>query len=297
MHEWKRIVCPTDFSPPSRRALGHAVALARRFGSSLTLLHVTPPYVALPFAFDPPGLAPTVTEEPQSLLDTLERFAQPAREADVPVELMLDAGYPVDGILDLVRRTHADLIVMGTHGERGLRRWLLGSVTERVLGMAACPVVTVPPADAGPSEIGQAEGAVLCPVDFSEGSPTVVRLAASLAGKLGARLLVLHVLEGPGPEAEARARMSCLLSRARATAVAEPVFVSGRPYREILRTAAERGAGWIVLGLRNRSALDRMRFGFTANHVVREASCPVLTVRPRVERVEETLDLVGSRYA
>jgi nucleotide-binding universal stress UspA family protein len=198
----------------------------------------------------------------------------------------------------IVRRASelpADLIVMGTHGRSGFERFLLGSVTERVLMKTPCPVLTVPP-HAPAASSGVVFPRILCAVDFSPASTKALGVAASLARDSGIRLSVAHVLErfpiyepvmmgGPGtPDHDrvatdvARVRLEGEISQAirRTTEIAE-VVAEGKPYREILRLADELQAELIVIGAHG-SGPGYHGFGSTTNQVVRRATCPVLIV-------------------
>jgi universal stress protein A len=140
----RRILCPVDFSDFSRRGLDLAFALAARSGAEIIALHVTatppPPSAAFPEvpAFFP--LDPTVSER---LRRELDRFVAPSRTPDIPLRTVVVEGAPVTRILQEAGETGADLIVMGTHGAGGFERWVLGSVAEKVLRKAPCPVLTV----------------------------------------------------------------------------------------------------------------------------------------------------------
>ena len=112
---------------------------------------------------------------------------------DVVVEASSDAGGP---ILDLARTLPADLIVMGSHGRSGLQHFLLGSVAERVLRSAPCPVMVVPPHDAvAPSAVSFKH--IVCAIDFSASWLAGLTWALSLAEEADARLSLLHVIEVP----------------------------------------------------------------------------------------------------
>ena len=177
---------------------------------------------------------------------------------------------------------------MGPHGRSGLDRLLLGSVTEKVLRKANCPVLTVPPQhpDAVPASPVLFKQ-ILCPVDFSDCSMEALRYATSLAQEADAHLAVLHVLSfelDTAPdvdnailtddgmtvgdyrrqrEEEAWRRLKEAVPGTVAEYCSvETLVASGKPSREILRVAAE-----------------RMFFGSTTNHAVRHAQCPVLTPR------------------
>jgi nucleotide-binding universal stress UspA family protein len=197
----------------------------------------------------------------------------------------------------------ADLLVLGTHGRSGFERLLLGSVAERVLRKASCPVLTVPKGDAG--AVNEAlYRTILCPVDFSESSMRALQYALSLTQEADAQLIVMHVvaheLERSSDAAviaydagmtvgnfvkEREEELRTHLLKASAGAGGneysrvESLLTHDKPWREILRVAGERQTDLIVMGVQGRGASDPLFFGSTTQHVVREASCPVLTLR------------------
>jgi nucleotide-binding universal stress UspA family protein len=193
----------------------------------------------------------------------------------------------------------ADFVVLGTHGRSGFEHLMLGSVAEKVLRRAACPVLTIPRAATGAT--GAVPGMfhrILVGVDFSEASLRALEYALSLAEEADAHLTVLRVVEIPGELAEwakdsgegqgyverwkaaAFTRLRGVVpDAAREFCHVEERVEAGQPYREILRIAAADDAGLIVVGAQGHGVLDRMFFGSTAHHVVRQASCPVLTLR------------------
>ncbi len=195
-----------------------------------------------------------------------------------------------------MRRLPADLIVMGTHGRGGFERLLLGSVAEKVLRKANCPVLTVPPPPAAKSKLPFKR--LLCPVDFSEPSISALRFAVSIAKESDAPVAIVHVFECP-PDDELRAerafdvleyrrqveeqatrQLDALLSQDERNWCRPTTTLSyGKPCRQILTIAENQEADLIVMGVHGRNALDLMLFGSTTNQVVRRASCPVLTLR------------------
>lgn len=134
------ILHPTDFSDNSEPAFRMACALARNFNARLILLHVNPPPMVI-YAGEPvPVEAWPSLEGVQESLHRLEKSAAP-----IPVASEIREGDPADGILHAAEKLHADLIVMGTHGRGALARLVLGSVAERIIRKALCPVMTVRP--------------------------------------------------------------------------------------------------------------------------------------------------------
>jgi nucleotide-binding universal stress UspA family protein len=289
----KTILCPVDRSDLSNRALAYATALAREYVARLSVLEV--------IDWSLPPVAGTTTEllelpahVQHDVLAHLHRLAAPARDLGVPIEVGIDAGPVVRRILERATALSADLIVLGTHGREGFDRLALGSVAEKVLRKAMCPVLTVPPG-AGHPPAGSLFPTILCAVDLSPISPGVLRMGADLARRYGSQLVVAHVVPWPSgsewdhdaavewkrtPESRARGALTRLL----AEEAAPPATVStcvrtGTPREEILACARDRHADLIVLGVSGHGAINRALLGSTAHGVVRHSDCPVLTVR------------------
>jgi nucleotide-binding universal stress UspA family protein len=140
-----RVIYPADFSSASRRAFATAVSLAKSNRATLTIVHVVVPIVPLvPEQYlDTATWARIDTQARQWGNQRLARLAERARKKGVRVATLLLEGDPSQHIVRAARSTHADFIVMGTHGRRGWSRVLLGSVAARVVATAPCPVVTV----------------------------------------------------------------------------------------------------------------------------------------------------------
>jgi len=295
-----RILCPSDFSDASRRALEEAVSLARWYEAEVTVLYVAPRPV-LPVAEI--AYIPSTDLSPEArarLLADLREFVRPARRDGMAIRVEVEEGDPATAILVRAATGQTDLVVLGTRGRTGLPRWVLGSVTEKVLRRAPCPVLTVAPlSTAAPSARFET---ILVPVDFSASSPHTVREAAALAEETEARLVLLHVIEGstyppirvpPGFDpaayrAEVEATVGGRLWRMLpdGAGAAEVAVAWGPAAHEIVVQAAERKAGLIVMGAHG-GALDTTVFGSTAHRVVRRAACPVLVLRAQAHGFEE----------
>ena len=130
----RKILYPTDFSPYSNQAYFHAVALAESHGASLTILYV------YPGGFGAPETAGD-SEDRSYWQEQLEQI-RPVNEHILTHHVLLE-GDPAGEIVDYARDASVDLIVMGTHGRSGLAHVLLGSVAEKVVRKAPCPVLTV----------------------------------------------------------------------------------------------------------------------------------------------------------
>lgn len=137
----ERILVPVDFSDCSLDALEYAAVVAQQAKASLMLLHVLEPVsYGLDFTL---GHSLTREQVRETWTKRLEELAVSLRVRQVPVEFQLRGGHPVDSILDSARTLPCDIIVMGTHGRRGISRTFSGSVAEAVLRKALCPVLTV----------------------------------------------------------------------------------------------------------------------------------------------------------
>jgi nucleotide-binding universal stress UspA family protein len=142
--EWKRICCPIDFSDASRAAMEVAADLAKRFGAELVLLHAYP----IPGYTFPDGSAVASSRMLQELADEAARHLEEWRQLAVKagakrVVVETAVGDPAGEIVRLAQETKADLVVMGTHGRTGIEHALMGSIAERVVRRAKCPVLTV----------------------------------------------------------------------------------------------------------------------------------------------------------
>lgn len=313
MIELRRILCPVDFSPQSRRALEHATALARWYEADVTALYVHPFAVgaAAELPYLPPP-RPVSSTERQQLVARMREFVTPAREAGVVVQVQMLEGSPATAIELEAEERDVDLIVIGTHGRKGLERLLLGSVAEGLLHRAPCPVLTVGPTAVGAPPVA-AFRRILCPVDLTDQSADTARIALSLAQEAGAQVWLLHVLDGrsyPATRApfgidlaQYRADVESL-SRHQLRRLLPPnvrdwcqpdVEVSwGNPGQEVLVAAEQHRADLIVMGAHG-GAMASALFGSTAERVVRAAACPVLIARDRARLPRETTpELAGA---
>ena len=282
-----RILCPVDLSDPSKSALRLAFALARQHHATVRVVQVFDP------GFVPDGtetVLAEVTPATRAALDeALNWFVAPIMDPGVTASVHLREGPAVPAILAEASLIRADLIVVGRHGRGGFQRLALGSVAEKVLRMAGCPVLCVPHDDrhAVPLVIRR----VLCPTDFSPAARAATEYARFLAMAAGAALMLVSVVEWPlgettAPDAvttlrrsiEAEAEEQLQAAAAAGGLPTETFVLRGKPWREITAFARSQRVELIVMGTSGRGAFDLTLLGSTTHHVVRDAPCPVLAV-------------------
>jgi nucleotide-binding universal stress UspA family protein len=142
----KRILIPIDFSEMSLQALDYAVELGKPFGAELVAVHVVEPiYYATPADVYGPSanLGMLLDEQQRVAAEQLAELEDRLMKRGDKIETVLDSGVPYQKIVEAAEQRKADLIIMATHGRTGLSHLLLGSVAERVVRSAACPVLTV----------------------------------------------------------------------------------------------------------------------------------------------------------
>jgi len=289
----QRILVPTDFSSSANGALSLAVRLARRIGAELHVLHVR-------VLLEAPYLASEQQRQIEKLLASCDEraHAQLHRDGDEDTQKTSVLTHVVRGvsapeaIVETCSELGCSLIVMGTHGRRGLKHLLLGSVAEAVVRTSSVAVLTVHPRpQPRPTEIDQ----ILVPHDFSDHSRAAVDVAADWSRALDARVTLLHVIEPVVyPEFYAVDLMpdeTMLRLRDRSRAALEQIALeafgghvddclvaSGSAGETIVRIAEERGAALVVMGSRGLTGLEHLLLGSVAEAVLRRCPTPLLTV-------------------
>lgn len=280
MAESRRIVCAVDFSQPSRAAYERALAISQDRHAELTVVHAVPAGERFNW------LA-------QERIARMAELRAAADAAGVQVRITEQHGDPAGVILLHASTGPADLIVLGHDpAATGRERRRAGSVAERVIERAVCPVLIVPASDVR----GHAPWPnIVCPVNFTPGSDLAMERARELVMQ-GGRLTLLHVARPSGYEypfsIPARERWQLIDARqqvedavpidTRLTADVRARVVSGRPATEIVRVASEEDADLIVMGVTARGAIGRTLLGSTAGRVIRGTNRPVLAVPERM---------------
>lgn len=294
MSSIRKILVPTDFSDHARHAAETAGQLAKALGASVHLLHVlnlpvqavTPEAAVVPVGFwkELRAHAEKQVEAEKKKLAALGVTATTEVFEDVP-------GFAISGAAERVK---ADLIVMGSRGLSGLKHIVLGSVAERTVRTAPCPVLTVK-AECGPLRLRT----IVVGLDFSAASKRALELAKELAKAAGPAHLVLVHAEYIPVELEqyllregdsALQRMSDAVKKDLEKVLvglqdeglsAEFLTTRGTPEKLIVDIADQKHADLVAIGTHGRRGLSHLLLGSVAERVVRTAKQPVLTVRQR----------------
>jgi len=289
MKKFSKILAPIAFSARCEGAVQYAEALACHFQSELTLLHVVMPLQTYGFP-DALAVAPELLEETlaagKAQLDAFQ--ADGLKGISVKREVM--EGEPAQTIVDYANDGKFDLIVMPTHGYGPFRRFLLGSVTAKVLHDAHCPVWTGPHLEAAPAYPSISFGKVLCAVDLGPASRSILEWAANFAGEYGSQLAVMHALPSStvslggiyfDPEwctqlrEQARDRIAFMLED---MGIKGEISVQTGDAPAMVRAVAEEmGASVLVIGRGGHVGLmGRLRTNAYA--ILRESPCPVAAI-------------------
>ncbi len=295
MLQLKKILVPRDFSPCSEQALQHALDLAGRTGAEVHLLFAEVLYVDVQ--------APTAKGRDAAQEALRERLMvgieQEGEASGVRFEsaVVRDIA-PAPAIVAYAEEHDIDLIVMGTHGRRGLRRLLLGSTAEEVVRTAPCPVFTVRRPE---TPVGGLEGvnAILVPIDFSRHARTALRHAKELAALYHTRLDLLHIIEEqlhpafyntgvwsiydllPNIEEKAVEELRTFYRETEGPLGGDVDFHVryGHAAREIAVFARENDNDLVVMATHGLRGLDHFLLGSVAEKVVRQSPAPVFTVK------------------
>ncbi len=291
MSSIQNVLCPVDFSPAGEGAIAEAFACAHRQNAVLHLLHVDVLY-----DHDPYGAA-RLKSETRPLGERANAYfdkiiAQHGARGTEIKRTEVRALAAATGICDYAVSHNIDLIVTGSHGRRGIKHWLLGSVTEETIRHTPCPVLTVREARSE-DQRGHFKR-ILVPSDLSAVADRTFAYARHAAAQSGGELLVLHVVnKAPIPDIygwpssndwldlarkSSQAHLRGLLKTDGPEVPVEIEVIEGTPHREITAYAQAKAADIILMPHHSNTQVIDYFIGSTTERVLREAPCPVLTI-------------------
>jgi nucleotide-binding universal stress UspA family protein len=287
----EKILCPVDFFSASERAVDYAIALAKNYEARLILLNVVTPVAPASYEL-PLNTGKIIDAMTESATARLKKLAKRAEARKVPVETIVRVGEVDMEIREIAKDKKVDLITMGTHGRRPFERWILGSVTERLLRRVSVPMLTIggkAKAKIAPPAIRR----ILVTTDFSEGTNDAIKYAFSIGQECQADVTLMHVVNDIDADISGRYRDPLIKSirmrlegmvpdEARDWCNASSRVETGLPYKRILGILAKEKFDLLVMNVHGKAMLDRALLGSTAERVVRGAATPVLLIPPSI---------------
>lgn len=296
----KKILFPTDFSACSEQALAHAIEWARRYDTQLHVFHAVEmdqedPYNPASYVPENEELWPRMEDRARTAItETLDQHGANDLTIVAAVERCASAARAIVGY---VEKNEIDLVIVGTHGRRGVRKMFIGSVAEAVMREAPAPVLAIREQET-PRPL-EAPERILVPLDFSDWSSEAVCYAKALAGPIEAKVVLLHVVEEvvvpdfyyplssalflqePEVRKEAGKRLEALYEKTPGPDVpAEFRVIDGRAVSDIVHFAEENEIDLIVIPSHGLSGVQRLLLGSVTDKVLRRTPCPVLTLKP-----------------
>ncbi len=298
--QFHNIICATDFSAYADMTLAYGVAMAKRFDANLYICHVVD--------------LPTVSAYGEAVFDPIEyqqRFMETSRreidnllgDVNVKYQPLVTIGNTTDEISRLAEEYIADLVITATHGRSGLKRFFLGSVTERLMRTLPCPLLVLRGSeeftgDSGPRRFPFHKILVGC--DFSEDSNLALEYTLNMAQEFESELHLVHVVEPSGyrdlfklpPESGEKFKEdlydmikeklnSLVPEDALSWIKLKTALLVGKPYAELIRYAEINDIDLISVGIRGHGMVEEILVGSTTDRVIRQSPCPVLSVCPK----------------
>jgi nucleotide-binding universal stress UspA family protein len=290
MASLSRILAPVEFSPRCRGAVQYAEALACHFQAEIILLHVVLPPLASYSSFEAMAYSSAADLAQEIAAQRNLDLAEFPCKAPHGVRRLVMVGDPARVICDVAATENCDMIVMPTHGYGPFRRFLLGSVTAKVLHDAICPVCTSPHMEAAPDYTSISFNHVVCAIDLGLHSREVLAWADSFARAYGSALTIVHAIPAAatrrggfyfdpdfGIELTRHASERIEVFREELDVKAAVSIEAGETPVVVADAAATLNASVLVIG-RGSTPRAHGHLPTNAYAIVRESPCPVITI-------------------
>jgi nucleotide-binding universal stress UspA family protein len=296
MVDIRKILVPVDFSAASTKALRYATALAREFDATLLIAHIIEYSPPTAYAF--PGETFEIQKHHiEEVRKKLKDMVPEEVRDSLNYRFIVKSGIVSDELVAAMKDEPVELVVMGTHGRRGFKHWVLGSTTEHLLRRVPMPILTVSHTEEDTAPSSLAGGRILYATDLFEGAGKGLDIAYDWARRFAAELTALHVMLPlqleygatylPLDIGKDHKALHKELSDELEQAIPESIRLDSRvrctvgegvPYEVILKFAEDWNADLIVIHLHGKSRRERSLIGSTAERIVRGATRPVLSI-------------------
>ncbi|MFC1527475.1 universal stress protein [Candidatus Neomarinimicrobiota bacterium] len=290
MKFYKRILFPTDFSECADAAYEYALLIAKMYNAELHVFFADVRYL------NPFDLEFEITTDIQiDFKQSMDKYELKYGISYDKIKKTSIKGYATAPcIIDYIKKEQIDLIIMGTHGRRGIRHMLLGSVTEEVLKTTPCNIITI----RKDHSVMSVPKHILIPTDYSDQSLRAVSEGYNIAQKFSAVLTLLHVIEKPIPAAyylagdeetidqfyeltakDAKKKLDDINKDAGIRLNYKIKVIKGHVASSITKYASDNKVDLIVMGSHGHTGLTHFLLGSTTDKVVRSTTCPVMIVK------------------
>ena len=287
----KTILSAIDFSTFTDTIFSYSVTLCKKYDAKLFLVHVATDLNRL-LEHNETTLDVEVIQK-ENIRYAQERLEERVKGLPVENEIIIGQGTPADIISRLASEQQADMVITATHGKAGFKRFLLGSVTEKLIKTLHCPLLVLPPqehASMPPDAVEIKLNKILVGCDFSSDSQLAFDYGLSMAQEFQAELHLSHVIKPSLYENERegidqlRGRLEKKLDgmvpeACRDWCTVKSVLLDGEPYIALVEYAKEQEMDMIVLGIRGHTLLEKLLVGATTDRLIRHSPAPVLAVR------------------
>jgi len=298
----KSIICATDFSDHSNHAVTYGIALAKEFGAKLYVCHVIDLVSADMYGT---GFSDPLEQKNRITDYSIEYIERLIGEQPFVWEPIVKIGHTAHEIARVAEEKDVDFAVLATHGRAGLKRFVLGSVTERLMQTLTCPLLIVrnPKRDLVLPAVQEIRPQrILVGCDFSPDSNLAFQYGLNFAQEFQSELHLAHVIQTPvykdllmpavepkeGLQQDLRDQLkeellNMVPEEARHWCTPITTLLAGQPYEELTKYVVIHNVDLTVLGIRGHSLVETLFVGSTTDRVIRQAPCPVLSVRPTTQ--------------
>jgi nucleotide-binding universal stress UspA family protein len=283
--EIKKILVPTDFSEIGLLALDHATFMARLFKADLYLLHVVESFEYAYSEFEPEILIKDMDDIQDKMTEKLEKLAASiSKQYGINVNTLMGNGRPASGIADAVKDNHIDIIIMGTHGAKGVEEFIIGSNAHKTVNISPCPVITV---QGHAKNIGFTN--IVMPIDNSQHSRQKVDYVIEIASHYGSKIHILGLVDSNEETDEKKfaiklEQVEKVIKNAELP-FTKKVITGSNIAAEAMKYSEEVKADLLVIMTDHESTISGVFLGALSKQIVNHSKIPVMSIKPEESHI------------